>query len=241
MIVFRILNCYGQKIQFEDVALGFWNLAFFHTILWHLEDKILIKTQVNLSVPLSQVTGERYCRAQQEAHHDSHTYLCLLASTRNHLVLHNLYHGKGERGPEEVAGLVGLRLPTQPGGKGWEKWRHGRVQRWKKTLTFCENVADLSALVQLNTTWMNIWLEIWQSWREINLCCVALCTRGGNMIVSSESIWTNCKYMNVLELKIVFCCDYIIHYSCLLVLMQKDKRNHSKGFKFIFMLIYLSH
>ncbi|KAL7378502.1 hypothetical protein ABVT39_014757 [Epinephelus coioides] len=69
----------------------------------------------------NKVTGERYCRAQQEAHHDSHTYLCLLASTRTHLALHNLYHSKGERSPEEVAGLVGLRLPTQPGGKGWEK------------------------------------------------------------------------------------------------------------------------
>ncbi|GAA6215543.1 UPF0562 protein C7orf55 homolog [Lates japonicus] len=69
----------------------------------------------------NKVTGERYCRAQQEAHHASHTYLCLLSSTRNHLALHNLYHGKGERSPEEVANLVGLRLPTQPGGKGWEK------------------------------------------------------------------------------------------------------------------------
>ncbi|XP_034568119.1 protein FMC1 homolog [Notolabrus celidotus] len=69
----------------------------------------------------NKVTGERYCRAQQEAHHDAHTYLCLLASTRNHMILHNLYHGKGERSPQEAAGMVGLRLPTQPGGKGWEK------------------------------------------------------------------------------------------------------------------------
>ncbi|XP_061604859.1 protein FMC1 homolog [Phyllopteryx taeniolatus] len=69
----------------------------------------------------NQVTGERYCRAQQEAFHASQTYLCLLASSRNHKALHNLYHGKGERSPDEVAGLVGLRLPTQPGGKGWEK------------------------------------------------------------------------------------------------------------------------
>lgn len=81
----------------------------------------LIFTNVFFLFPLSQVTGERYCRAQQEAHHDSHTYLCLLASTRMHQTLHNLYHGKGERSAEEVAGLVGLRLPTQPGGKGWEK------------------------------------------------------------------------------------------------------------------------
>ncbi|XP_075879703.1 protein FMC1 homolog [Nelusetta ayraudi] len=69
----------------------------------------------------NKVTSEQYCRAQQEAHHDSRTYLCLLASTRSHQLLHNLYHAKGERDPEEVAGLVGLRLPKQPGGKGWEK------------------------------------------------------------------------------------------------------------------------
>ncbi|XP_019961627.1 protein FMC1 homolog [Paralichthys olivaceus] len=69
----------------------------------------------------NKVTGERYCRAQQEAHHASHTYLCLLSSTRSHLALHNLYHGKGEHSIEQAAGMVGLRLPTQPGGKGWEK------------------------------------------------------------------------------------------------------------------------
>ncbi|KAK2864900.1 hypothetical protein Q7C36_004054 [Tachysurus vachellii] len=69
----------------------------------------------------NQVTSKRLCRAQREAVHMSHTYLCLLESTRRHLDLHNLYHGKGERPTDEVAGLVGLRLPTQPGGKGWEK------------------------------------------------------------------------------------------------------------------------
>ncbi|XP_061080402.1 protein FMC1 homolog isoform X1 [Conger conger] len=68
-----------------------------------------------------KVSSERYCRAQEEALHTSQSYLCLLASTRLHLALHNLYHGKGERAPEQVAGMVGLRLPTQPGGKGWEK------------------------------------------------------------------------------------------------------------------------
>ncbi|XP_048848040.1 protein FMC1 homolog isoform X2 [Brienomyrus brachyistius] len=67
------------------------------------------------------VTSERHCRAQREALHASHSYLCLLASTRHHLTLHKLFHGKGERAPEQVARLVGLQLPTQPGGKGWEK------------------------------------------------------------------------------------------------------------------------
>ncbi|KAK5856680.1 hypothetical protein PBY51_008261 [Eleginops maclovinus] len=69
----------------------------------------------------NKITGERYCRAQQEAHHDSNTYLCLLGSTRTHLALHKLYHGKGDRSQEEAAAMVGLRLPKQPGGKGWEK------------------------------------------------------------------------------------------------------------------------
>ncbi|XP_020782964.1 protein FMC1 homolog [Boleophthalmus pectinirostris] len=69
----------------------------------------------------NKVTGERYCRAQQEAHHAACTYLCLLSSTRNHMILHNLYHGKGDRSTEQAASLVGLRLPSQPGGKGWEE------------------------------------------------------------------------------------------------------------------------
>ncbi|CAL8265549.1 protein FMC1 homolog isoform X2 [Gadus morhua] len=67
------------------------------------------------------VTGERQCRARQEALHLSQAYLCLLRSTREHLALHKLYHGKGDRGLAEMASLVGLRLPSQPGGKGWEE------------------------------------------------------------------------------------------------------------------------
>ncbi|XP_040047049.1 protein FMC1 homolog [Gasterosteus aculeatus] len=69
----------------------------------------------------NKVTGERYCRAQHESNHDSHTYLCLLASTRTHMALHELYHSKGEHSTKSAAAMVGLRLPTQPGGKGWEK------------------------------------------------------------------------------------------------------------------------
>ncbi|KAJ3601047.1 hypothetical protein NHX12_032020 [Muraenolepis orangiensis] len=68
----------------------------------------------------NEVTGERQCRARQEALHASQAYLCLLTSTRQHLVLHNLYHGKGERTPDQAASMVGLRMPSQPGGKGWE-------------------------------------------------------------------------------------------------------------------------
>ncbi|NWR54003.1 FMC1 protein, partial [Bucorvus abyssinicus] len=70
-------------------------------------------------VPSSrQVTSEKLCRAQQELHFQAATYLCLLRSVREHAALHQEYHGKGERSPEEVAGLVGFRLPQQPGGKG---------------------------------------------------------------------------------------------------------------------------
>ncbi|NWH68300.1 FMC1 protein, partial [Geococcyx californianus] len=65
-----------------------------------------------------RVTSEKLCRAQQELHFQAATYLCLLRSVREHAALHREFHGKGERSPEEVAGLVGFRLPQQPGGKG---------------------------------------------------------------------------------------------------------------------------
>lgn len=65
-----------------------------------------------------QVTSEKLCRAQQELHFQAATYLCLLRSVREQAALHEAYHGKGERSPEEVAGLVGFSLPQQPGGKG---------------------------------------------------------------------------------------------------------------------------
>uniref|UniRef100_A0A8B9EPT7 Protein FMC1 homolog n=1 Tax=Anser cygnoides TaxID=8845 RepID=A0A8B9EPT7_ANSCY len=64
------------------------------------------------------VTSEKLCRAQQELHFQAATYLCLLRSVRHLAALHHEYHGRGERSPEEVAGLVGFRLPQQPGGKG---------------------------------------------------------------------------------------------------------------------------
>ncbi|KAF4116630.1 protein FMC1 homolog isoform X2 [Onychostoma macrolepis] len=58
----------------------------------------------------NQVTGAQLCRERMEALHTARSYLCL----------HERYHARGERATEQVAGLVGLRLPTQPGGKGWE-------------------------------------------------------------------------------------------------------------------------
>ncbi|XP_051898900.1 protein FMC1 homolog [Pristis pectinata] len=69
----------------------------------------------------NQVTSEKLCRAQQELIHQASTYLCLLQSVRQHLALHQEYHGKGERSPQEIAQQVGFKLPQQPGGKGWEK------------------------------------------------------------------------------------------------------------------------
>ncbi|XP_066489976.1 protein FMC1 homolog [Tiliqua scincoides] len=67
-----------------------------------------------------RVTSEKLCRAQHDLHFQAATYLCLLRSVQKHLALHQEYHGRGERSSEEVAGLVGLKLPQQPGGKGWE-------------------------------------------------------------------------------------------------------------------------
>ncbi|XP_016408732.1 protein FMC1 homolog [Sinocyclocheilus rhinocerous] len=68
----------------------------------------------------NQVTERSADHDTDHALHAARTYLCLLTSTRLHLRLHERYHARGERTPEQVAGLVGLRLPTQPGGKGWE-------------------------------------------------------------------------------------------------------------------------
>ncbi|XP_028931367.1 protein FMC1 homolog [Ornithorhynchus anatinus] len=67
-----------------------------------------------------RVTGEKLCRAQHELHFDAATYLCLLRSVREHVALHREFHGRGERSVTESAGMVGLQLPRQPGGKGWE-------------------------------------------------------------------------------------------------------------------------
>ncbi|KAM3914539.1 protein FMC1 homolog [Leptodactylus fuscus] len=69
----------------------------------------------------NQVTSEKLCLAHQELHFQASTYLCLLQSVRNHVIFHAEYHGKGERSVEEAAGLVGLMVPQQPGGKGWER------------------------------------------------------------------------------------------------------------------------
>ncbi|KAK1155331.1 hypothetical protein AOXY_G27096 [Acipenser oxyrinchus oxyrinchus] len=71
----------------------------------------------------NQITSEKLCRSQQDLLHQASSYLCLLQSTRLHLSLHAEYHGEGstrEKGLRDVAGMVGLALPTQPGGKGWE-------------------------------------------------------------------------------------------------------------------------
>ncbi|CAH2312158.1 FMC1 homolog [Pelobates cultripes] len=69
----------------------------------------------------NKTTSEKFCRAQQELHFQASTYLCLLRSVRNHVVLHEAYHAKGERSTEVAASMVGLKLPQQPGGKGWER------------------------------------------------------------------------------------------------------------------------
>ncbi|XP_033029685.1 LOW QUALITY PROTEIN: protein FMC1 homolog [Lacerta agilis] len=67
-----------------------------------------------------QVTSEKMSGAQHDLHFQAATYLCLLCSVQEHLALHKEYHGKGERLAAEAVGVVGLKLPQQPRGKGWE-------------------------------------------------------------------------------------------------------------------------
>lgn len=153
MLCIKILECFLSMRPQELKDDPFWGCIFFFFPLW-------------------QVTGERYCRAQQEALHASHTYLCLLASTRSHQALHNLYHAKGECSTEEAAGLVGLRLPTQPGGKGWEKWKHNRScngeRNFKSHQTFGLQLKDLTQKVQ-KTKVLYIQTEISNKSRRIFL------------------------------------------------------------------------
>uniref|UniRef100_A0A8C6GEZ6 Protein FMC1 homolog n=1 Tax=Mus spicilegus TaxID=10103 RepID=A0A8C6GEZ6_MUSSI len=42
-----------------------------------------------------RVTSEKLCRAQHELHFQAATYLCLLRSIRQHVALHQEFHGKG--------------------------------------------------------------------------------------------------------------------------------------------------
>uniref|UniRef100_G8F3T3 Protein FMC1 homolog n=1 Tax=Macaca fascicularis TaxID=9541 RepID=G8F3T3_MACFA len=42
-----------------------------------------------------RVTSEKLCRAQHELHFQAATYLCLLRSIREHVALHQEFHGKG--------------------------------------------------------------------------------------------------------------------------------------------------
>lgn len=95
-----------------------------------------------LTLLLFQVTSEKLCRAQHELHFQAATYLCLLRSIREHVALHQEFHGKGERSVEESAGLVGLKLPQQPGGKGWEPWRRNSLDAvfMREFTNFCRYV-----------------------------------------------------------------------------------------------------
>ncbi|VFV34195.1 rna-binding protein [Lynx pardinus] len=43
-----------------------------------------------------RVTSEKLCRAQHELHFQAATYLCLLRSIREHVTLHQEFHGKGD-------------------------------------------------------------------------------------------------------------------------------------------------
>lgn len=213
----------GRKKTFWQKGLSYSHIVCVIVCYWShcstLSCHHLIVINGFLSFPSSQVTGERYCRAQQEAHHASDTYLCLLASTRNHLVLHNLYHGKGELNQEEAAGLVGLRLPTQPGGKGWEKWGHGRMQRWKRNLTCFRNDLCVADLVSYNLPHGKIWLESgrldWRLchhgllWGNSTYSCCVQWSRGGNLI------WEYLKQMWKYNLCFdCFSCKYTVLYRC---------------------------
>ncbi|RWS09214.1 UPF0562 protein C7orf55-like protein [Dinothrombium tinctorium] len=57
-----------------------------------------------------ETTEQRTCRAKQEMQFLAQTYHCYLNSSRLYRELHNRYYGKGERGVEETARLLGFEI-----------------------------------------------------------------------------------------------------------------------------------
>ena len=120
-----------------------------------------------LTLLLLQVTSEKLCRAQHELHFQAATYLCLLRSIREHVALHQEFHGKGERSVEESAGLVGLKLPQQPGGKGWEpwKWRYSLDAVFmQEFINFCQYVF----IIKFFFLCLGVFSEILLFFREVS-------------------------------------------------------------------------
>lgn len=176
-------------------------------------------------------------------------------------MLHNLYHGKGERSPEEVASLVGLRLPTQPGGKGWEKWGQGRGQRWKKIFKLFRN--DLS-VADTSTRFMSTPKGILFDWRLagwrfaimhssegtqlIPVVLIYQCSMGENVMsvlwVCLKQLWKNNQWRK----KVLLSCKYTVLFSlsmpafvCFFPKCSKAIATIQKDCEYIFILIHLSY
>lgn len=61
-----------------------------------------------------QITDEQLCKAREEMRFLAQTYSCYLKSQRKYEEIQKKYRGKGERSVEEIANLVGFKLPHDP-------------------------------------------------------------------------------------------------------------------------------
>ena len=61
-----------------------------------------------------QETSEILCKAREELQNLAQNYLCYLHSIRKYQEINTYYSGRGERSTEEMANLVGFKLPHDP-------------------------------------------------------------------------------------------------------------------------------
>lgn len=98
------------------------------------------------------------------------------------MALYDIYHGKGQHDTEEMSGIVGLRLPTQPGGKGWEKWRNHHAGP-NAILLFYKTEEEMKAAMNKDCDLLlykggSKLLEIWDS--QLSLPLLTLCLSWDN-------------------------------------------------------------
>lgn len=74
----------------------------------------LMKRYIMVQYKKYRITDQQICKAQNEMKYLAESYLCYLQSQRHYIDIHRQYHGKGERSTQDIANLVGFKLPHDP-------------------------------------------------------------------------------------------------------------------------------
>ena len=78
-----------------------------------VKDKRMVQYMLNES-RIHKETCEVFCKARTELKSLAENYLLYLTSQQKYREIHKQVAGKGERGVQEVAELVGFKLPHNP-------------------------------------------------------------------------------------------------------------------------------